>query len=60
MLHELEKEFGIVVSRVQKIFAQAGHKVLLGYFKRPGWQSELPFYLFNCSEHGLVYDYPHG
>ena len=27
---------------------------------RPGWRGFLQFYAFECPEHGIVEDYPHG
>lgn len=37
----------------------AGH-AYLGHRTRPGWRGELPFYAFECPEHGVVADYPQG
>ena len=36
-----------------------GH-AYVGHRTRPGWRGALPFYAFNCPEHGIVVDYPHG
>ena len=27
---------------------------------RPGWKGYLQFYAFECPDHGIVEDYPHG
>ena len=56
----LKEEFDIVPTKRQTVIAEGGRHVLLGHFKRPGWRGKLPFYLFKCPIHGLVYDYPHG
>ena len=35
-------------------------RVYIGHRTRSGWRGALPFYAFNCPEHGIVVDYPHG
>lgn len=39
-----------------KLFGHA----YVGHRTRPGWRGALPFYAFNCPEHGIVVDYAHG
>ena len=60
MLQELKDEFDIVPTAIQKAQVKVRGMVKVGKFKRVGWNSTLPFYLFECPIHGLVYDYPHG
>ena len=59
-LMKLEVETGIKPTRFQKIMASIGIKVYLGHYQREGWEGPLPFYLFECPIHGLVYDHARG
>ena len=44
----------------QKISLKILGKINLGRYKRHGWKSTLPFYLFKCPKHGLQISYPMG
>ena len=59
-LMKLEVEFNKKPTRYQCWLAELGINVYLGHYKRDGWKGELPFYLFECPIHGLVYNYPQG
>lgn len=44
----------------QKIILKLNGRVFVGNRVKPGWRGSLPFYAFECDEHGLVEDYTHG
>jgi len=47
--------------RKKRFLANLGFKVLLKYERKPGWNGELPFYMFKCQNCKLLAcDYPHG
>ncbi len=43
----------------KKIVLKALRIVRIENRRYAGWSGDLPFYLFNCSKHGLVCDYKH-
>ena len=50
----------VELTLVQKIILKFNRRVFIGNRMNPGWNDSLPFYAFECDEHGLVEDYPHG
>lgn len=48
------------INSFQKIKIKLFGKTLLGNIQVKGWKTSLPFYAFNCQQHGLQITYPTG
>ena len=48
----------VELTLVQKLILKLVGCVYLGDRVKPGWRGSLPFYAFECDEHGLVENYP--
>ena len=44
----------------QRLKLRLSGYVYVGDRQREGWKGPLPHYAFNCPNHGLVENYPHG
>lgn len=47
-------------SFMQKLRIKIFGSIPLEYRMRPHWKEPIMFYAFECPEHGIVEDYPHG
>jgi len=54
------REKDIKLNLLQKIRLHIFGKVHVGEYKKKAWQSAMPFYAFNCKEHGMQISYPTG
>ena len=50
----------VKLSFIQKIKLRFLGIVYVGDHMEEGWRSTIPFYAFNCKQHGLQYGYPIG
>jgi hypothetical protein len=48
------------MSFIDKLMLKRDNPVKIGDYKLSEWKGKLPFYLFKCSEHGYVVNYPIG
>ncbi len=52
-----------IISRmnfIERLMLKHDNPVKIGDYKFDAWKGKLPFYLFRCSEHGYVVNYPIG